>query len=116
MLIRTGMNDILPKPFTKDGLLGMLEKHLIHLKAMRDTAEIPRGLGGVEPPLSPGTANALANLPSNFNFSEMEYVQMLQGLLGQADDSYHAGTKRLANGDDDGHEMSKRQRLEEIVD
>jgi osomolarity two-component system response regulator SKN7 len=26
------MNDILPKPFTKEGLLQMLEKHLFHLK------------------------------------------------------------------------------------
>jgi osomolarity two-component system response regulator SKN7 len=27
-----GMNDVLPKPFTKEGLLSMLEKHLGHLK------------------------------------------------------------------------------------
>ena len=27
------MNDVLPKPFTKEGLLTMLEKHLGHLKA-----------------------------------------------------------------------------------
>jgi osomolarity two-component system, response regulator SKN7 len=27
-----GMNDVLPKPFTKEGLLNMLEKHLQHLK------------------------------------------------------------------------------------
>jgi len=26
------MNDVLPKPFTKEGLLQMLEKHLAHLK------------------------------------------------------------------------------------
>lgn len=26
------MNDILPKPFKKEGLLSMLEKHLSHLK------------------------------------------------------------------------------------
>ena len=26
------MNDVLPKPFTKEGLLSMLEKHLPHLK------------------------------------------------------------------------------------
>lgn len=26
------MNDVLPKPFTKEGLLNMLEKHLAHLK------------------------------------------------------------------------------------
>lgn len=35
------MNDILPKPFKKEGLLSMLEKHLSHLKehhAQTDTA------------------------------------------------------------------------------
>jgi hypothetical protein len=30
-----GMNDVLPKPFTKDSLLGMLEKHLLHMKQMQ---------------------------------------------------------------------------------
>jgi osomolarity two-component system response regulator SKN7 len=46
-----GMNDILPKPFTKEGLLGMLEKHLIHLRlsdAIRN--HVPRGVG--IPPLN----------------------------------------------------------------
>ncbi|KIW05589.1 hypothetical protein, variant 1 [Verruconis gallopava] len=32
MYFRHGMNDVLPKPFTKEGLLHMLEKHLAHLK------------------------------------------------------------------------------------
>ncbi|KDN52603.1 hypothetical protein K437DRAFT_231954 [Tilletiaria anomala UBC 951] len=40
-----GMNDILPKPFTKQGLLNMLEKHLIHLKTVQQLDEIPRSLG-----------------------------------------------------------------------
>ncbi|KAG6840532.1 hypothetical protein C0991_006127 [Blastosporella zonata] len=44
----SGMNDILPKPFTKEGLLDMLEKHLMHLKViqqqMRSTS-IPRSIG-----------------------------------------------------------------------
>ena len=36
----------LPKPFTRDGLLKMLEKHLMHLKHIQDfTASIPRSLG-----------------------------------------------------------------------
>ncbi|KAK5135746.1 hypothetical protein LTR08_004732 [Meristemomyces frigidus] len=32
MYFQHGMNDVLPKPFTKEGLLNMLEKHLSHLK------------------------------------------------------------------------------------
>ena len=38
-LTRPGMNDVLPKPFTKEGLLNMLEKHLGHLKRMPDGME-----------------------------------------------------------------------------
>ncbi|MCJ1436460.1 kinase-regulated stress-responsive transcription factor skn7 [Xylographa pallens] len=36
MYFQHGMNDVLPKPFTKEGLLNMLEKHLSHLKKMPD--------------------------------------------------------------------------------
>jgi len=34
------MNDVLPKPFTKDSLLGMLEKHLLHLRQMKQMQEL----------------------------------------------------------------------------
>ena len=34
------MNDVLPKPFTKEGLLNMLEKHLAHLKKMPEGMEL----------------------------------------------------------------------------
>ena len=44
------MNDILAKPFTKNGLFGILDKHLIHLKAIQLSAEVPRSVG--LPPLS----------------------------------------------------------------
>ncbi|KAJ3726531.1 hypothetical protein DFJ43DRAFT_1002035 [Lentinula guzmanii] len=46
----SGMNDILPKPFTKQGLLDMLEKHLMHLKVIQQMSRVPRSLG--IPPLS----------------------------------------------------------------
>lgn len=46
------MNDILPKPFTKEGLLDMLEKHLMHLKVMQQMSKIGRPLTGTGPPLS----------------------------------------------------------------
>ncbi|CCA66665.1 related to SKN7-transcription factor (C-terminal fragment) [Serendipita indica DSM 11827] len=39
-----GMNDILPKPFTRDGLFSMLEKHLNHLKAISQLSQVPRPL------------------------------------------------------------------------
>ena len=34
------MNDVLPKPFTKEGLLNMLEKHLGHLKKLPDGIDL----------------------------------------------------------------------------
>lgn len=43
MLMVVGMNDVLPKPFTKEGLLSMLEKHLGHLKKM------PNGMDSMVP-------------------------------------------------------------------
>ncbi|EAW06880.1 putative stress response transcription factor SrrA/Skn7 [Aspergillus clavatus NRRL 1] len=38
-----GMDDVLPKPFTRKSLLDMLEKHLVHLKA------IPQGMESSQP-------------------------------------------------------------------
>lgn len=35
------MNDVLPKPFTKEGLLTMLEKHLAHLKESGGSEQLP---------------------------------------------------------------------------
>ncbi|KAG6911421.1 hypothetical protein DXG01_016518 [Tephrocybe rancida] len=49
----SGMNDILPKPFTKEGLLDMLEKHLMHLKVIQQhmrSTNVPRSIG--IPPLN----------------------------------------------------------------
>ena len=43
------MNDVLPKPFTKEGLLGMLEKHLSHLKKHAPSME---PMGAPPAPLS----------------------------------------------------------------
>lgn len=55
----SGMNDILPKPFTKEGLLDMLEKHLVHLKVIQQMSKVPRSIG--VPPLSdPSFSEALA--------------------------------------------------------
>jgi osomolarity two-component system response regulator SKN7 len=74
-----GMNDVLPKPFTKEGLLHMLEKHLVHLKkpmaqidgmAAPQPVQVPRQLVLKEevdsPVKSPATAsnwNSPNNLP-----------------------------------------------------
>lgn len=74
-----GMNDILPKPFTKEGLLGMLEKHLIHLKlsdAIRNY--VPRGVG--IPPLNDENFNqALMVSSHSYNMSGLPLTNHANG-------------------------------------
>ncbi|KAL1310842.1 hypothetical protein AAFC00_001076 [Neodothiora populina] len=47
MYFQHGMNDVLPKPFTKEGLVQMLEKHLGHLKKHPNALD---GMGAPPPP------------------------------------------------------------------
>ncbi|GAA6012394.1 hypothetical protein JCM10207_007072 [Rhodosporidiobolus poonsookiae] len=87
-----GMNDILPKPFTKENLLGMLEKHLIHLKLMQQMAEIPRALGFTDNQIQDALAQSVVvqsgpegeqqvlNPFSSMGISDSDYVEMLQGI------------------------------------
>lgn len=57
--LQSGMNDVLAKPFTKHGLFGILDKHLMHLKHIQLSAEVPRSIG--LPPLSDqGVADVFA--------------------------------------------------------
>lgn len=61
------MNDVLPKPFTKEGLLAMLEKHLGHLKKPPNGVDIKRA-GGRQPLKdddSPGKASPATLPPGN---------------------------------------------------
>lgn len=108
----SGMTDILPKPFTKEGLLNMLEKHLLHLKAaqrehraastdqgggmnMAAPATNSGNKGGVSPvpPVSGTPSNAGGdgdgvNPLAGMGFTDEEYVAMLQNLIaaGTGDD------------------------------
>ena len=52
------MNDVLPKPFTKEGLLSMLEKHLSHLK------KTPHGMDPMAAPPPPQLASAKPSMKS----------------------------------------------------
>lgn len=64
MYFQNGMNDVLPKPFTKEGLLNMLEKHLDHLKKSSqnlDPITIPGNIQSIkndDTPTSPATWNS----------------------------------------------------------
>jgi hypothetical protein len=57
--LNLGMNDVLPKPFTKDSLLGILEKHLLHMKQMQQMQQM-----GYSIP-APMKNTQLIELPSN---------------------------------------------------
>ncbi|BGP68621.1 Transcription factor SKN7 [Rhodotorula toruloides] len=85
-----GMNDVLPKPFTKENLLSMLEKHLTHLKLMQQMAEIPRALGFTDNQIQDALAQSVVvtdeggqqvlNPFSSMGISDQDYVEMLQGI------------------------------------
>lgn len=70
------MSDILPKPFTKDGLLGMLEKHLTHMKHMQE-------LGGYVIPAPMKTEQQrLVELPEQQNSTSQQQQQQESVPLG----------------------------------
>lgn len=56
MYFQHGMDDVLPKPFTRKSLLDMLEKHLIHMK------KVPAGM---DPPPTAGVNPSLTTQPSS---------------------------------------------------
>ncbi|KAJ6566931.1 hypothetical protein B0H19DRAFT_1138898 [Mycena capillaripes] len=132
----SGMNDILPKPFTRDGLLDMLEKHLAHLTVIRQqmaTTMMPHP-PTAPPPNEEGFANAfsgggVSSPDSTLNYglssdggttllasmgiiTTEEYNKMLLDILG-TDGSTFESTKRQCDVDgEDGDERGgKRSRF-----
>ncbi|KAH9991218.1 HSF-type DNA-binding-domain-containing protein [Russula compacta] len=92
----SGMNDILPKPFTKEGLLEMLEKHLIHLKAIQQLGKFPRGIGAADTSIEEDPETSMAVQPSmnplvedngridpltGMGLTQQQYQLILQGLV-----------------------------------
>lgn len=93
----SGMNDILPKPFTKEGLLEMLEKHLMHLKAIQQMGKFPRALGAADTGIEEDPETSLAVQPSmnppvvedsgrldplaGMGLTQQQYQLILQGLV-----------------------------------
>lgn len=113
----SGMNDVLPKPFTKEGLLNMLEKHLSGLREMgRASTSIPMQLGA--PPgnnsmeLAYGMAedSGRVNPLAGMGLTDDQYKTILQSIVGA--DSF-GNEKRGLDDDDDGR-PGKRGRFETI--
>lgn len=57
MYFQHGMDDVLPKPFTRKSLLDMLEKHLMHMKKMPEGMAPPAPVG-VNPSLTTVSSGA----------------------------------------------------------
>lgn len=57
MYFQHGMDDVLPKPFTRKSLLDMLEKHLMHMKKMPEGMAPPAPVG-VNPSLTTVSSSA----------------------------------------------------------
>ncbi|TDL24878.1 hypothetical protein BD410DRAFT_785604 [Rickenella mellea] len=92
-----GMNDILPKPFTKEGLLSMLEKHLTHLKVIQQMSKVPRSVG--IPPLSDSSFDqALMVTAANPPQDEEGKINPLAG-MGLSDETYAAILQNIVNGE-----------------
>jgi len=94
-----GMNDILPKPFTKEGLLSMLEKHLTHLKTIQQLSKVvPRSVG--IPPLSDSQFDqALMVTAANPPAADDEgKINPLAG-MGLSDEAYAVILQNLVNGE-----------------
>jgi osomolarity two-component system response regulator SKN7 len=88
--LQSGMNDILAKPFTKHGLFGILDKHLLHMKVLQLSAEVPRSVG--VPPLSDqgvqeAVAQGAAEASGLLNWGGTETKNPLAA-MGWSDDTY----------------------------
>ncbi|KAJ3913213.1 hypothetical protein F5877DRAFT_52774 [Lentinula edodes] len=112
----SGMNDILPKPFTRQGLLDMLEKHLMHLKVIQQMSRVPRSLGipplsdsGFEEAITSQAALLTHMQPSSSSYSftpltmgadddDMDRLNPLAG-MGLSDDQYNAILNGIVNGE-----------------
>ncbi|BEJ17205.1 hypothetical protein CspHIS471_0606060 [Cutaneotrichosporon sp. HIS471] len=84
--IHSGMNDVLAKPFTKHGLFCILDKHLIHLKAIQLSGEVPR-FAGVPPLSDQGIMDALSMSAAQWETNRDELANPLAG-SGWSDDHY----------------------------
>lgn len=89
------MNDVLPKPFTKEGLLSMLEKHLSHLK---------KHSGGIDPMAAPpapvvrpnrslkGEDSPATSPATTSNWNSPNPMSGISPASNQADDAHFYGT------------------------
>jgi osomolarity two-component system response regulator SKN7 len=102
------MNDVLPKPFTKEGLLNLLEKHLGHLKEQKPATQAKSPTGSWHSP------NQLAGVsPTGAALTDESYVNTMRGHQPHSMDGYpHRRTaSEMSGADETVNDTSKRQRV-----
>ncbi|KAJ7753105.1 HSF-type DNA-binding-domain-containing protein [Mycena maculata] len=116
----SGMNDILPKPFTKEGLFEMLEKHLTHLRVIQHQMRISRPPTGVPPlndagfesALYAGAASSVENVVMAGD-SDDAGINVLAG-MGLTDELYNSMLVAIVN--DDGFDLASGKRARDSDD
>src|SRR5579859_5083666 len=88
------MNDVLPKPFTRDSLLGMLEKHLLHMKQMKQMQQMGHPNPNPKPP------NRLIELTPEEQQQQAQQQQEVQQQSQQSQPSTNSPLPPTANLDD----------------
>lgn len=75
-----GMNDCLPKPFTKEGMLSMLEKHLLHLKQIHANPDMAPD-NNVLDKFDPENYDPSFNPFFTFGLSNEEFQNIVSGTM-----------------------------------
>jgi hypothetical protein len=103
-----GMNDVLPKPFTKEGLLTLLEKHLGHLKEHKQSPETKSPASSWHSPSQLAGAS-----PTGASITDESYVTAMRGSQSHNLEVYaHRRTvSEMSGADESGSDSSKRARV-----
>ena len=75
-----GMNDCLPKPFTKEGMLSMLEKHLLHLKQLHANPDMVPDTQALDR-FDPENYDPTFNPFHSFGLSNEDYQNIMSGTM-----------------------------------
>ncbi|KAJ7611649.1 HSF-type DNA-binding-domain-containing protein [Roridomyces roridus] len=142
----SGMNDILPKPFTKEGLFDMLEKHLTHLTVIKQkigssmritrppTGGPPLNDAGFESALQAGAASSSdgslmgyglgspdegdgrINVLAGMGLTDEQYNAMLAGIVNGEGFNFGSSEKRLRDPDDHGDGREEKRSRFEVIE
>ncbi|KAI9772077.1 MAG: kinase-regulated stress-responsive transcription factor skn7 [Geoglossum simile] len=108
MYFSNGMNDVLPKPFTKEGLLTLLEKHLNHLKQKHPSPQTKSPASSWHSP-----SQLAGTSPTGVSITDESYANAVRGSQSHGLEVYtHRRTvSEMSGPDESGSDSSKRARV-----